>query len=300
MLAIHEPGDVLRRLVRWAEGREAVRALLLTSSRANPVAHVDILSDYDVLLVVEDVRPFFKDRSWLHDFGRVLVAYWDPLERDPEYGIERTGNVTHYADGLHIDFRLWQIPLMRRVAQASVLPSGLDDGYTVLLDKDLLCAGMRPPTYRAYIPTRPTEEAFRTWIQEFFSDVPYVAKCLCRDELLPARWCLDCDMKHVYLLRMLEWRMERDHGWSVPTGNLGKGLKNRLPGVIWSQLERTYVGAEIDDNWEALFATMALFRQVASEVADDLGYTYPHDLDKQVTAYAREVRSMQERAGTDG
>jgi hypothetical protein len=26
---------------------------------------VNALSDYDVMLVVEDVRPFFEDRSWL-------------------------------------------------------------------------------------------------------------------------------------------------------------------------------------------------------------------------------------------
>jgi aminoglycoside 6-adenylyltransferase len=293
MHTVHAPEDVLRRLVQWAERREAVRALLLTSSRANPAAHVDMFSDYDVLLVVTDIHPFFTDRSWLYDFGEVLVAYWDPIACDPEYGIERTGNVIHYADGLHLDFKVWPVRLMQRIAQAAVLPGGLDDGYAVLLDKDRVCAGMRPPTYRAYIPTRPTEDAYLLWIEEFFSDVPYVAKCLWRDELLPARQCLDCDMKQNYLVRMLEWRVERDYDWSLPTGWLGKGLKKRLSPVIWSQLERTYVGAGIDDTWEALFATIALFRQVGCEVADDLGYTYPHDVDERVTAYAQEVRSMQ-------
>jgi Streptomycin adenylyltransferase len=31
----------------------------------HPSAPVNALSDYDVMLVVEDVRPFFEDRSWL-------------------------------------------------------------------------------------------------------------------------------------------------------------------------------------------------------------------------------------------
>jgi hypothetical protein len=31
----------------------------------HPSAPVDALSDYDVMLVVEDVRPFIEDRSWL-------------------------------------------------------------------------------------------------------------------------------------------------------------------------------------------------------------------------------------------
>lgn len=68
-------------------------------------------------------------------------------------------------------------------------------------------------------------------------------------------------------------------------------MKKRLPPEIWSQLEDTYVGAGIAEIWQALFRTMALFRQVAIEVAADPGYTYPRDLDERVTAF---VRAMQE------
>ncbi len=182
--------------------------------------------------------------------------------------------------------------LTQRIAQAPDLPARLDDGYAVLVDKDHLLTGLRPPTYRTYIPARPSEETYQTMIQDFFSDAPYVAKCLWRDELLPAKWCLDYDMKYIYLLPMLEWRMERDHGWSVPTGNMGKGLKKRLPPEIWSELEATYAGADIAENWEALFRTMALFRRVALDVAADLGYTYPLDLDLRVTAYVQAMKDV--------
>jgi len=300
MIVANDPRDVVRRLVQWVDRKEVVRAMLLTSTRANPHMPVDVFSDYDVLLVVADIRPFFADRSWLRDFGQVLVVYWDPIYPEPAYGIEQTGNVTQYADGLKIDFTLWPVALAQRIAQAPVLPADLDVGYAVLVDKDHLTADMRPPTYRAYIPPRPAEDTYQTVIQDFFSDAPYVAKCLWRDELLPAKWCLDYDMKHIYLRRMLEWRMERDHGWSVPTGNLGKGLKKRLPPEIWSQLEGAYVGAGITDNWEALFRTMALFRRVAIDVADDLGYAYPHDLDQRVTAYVRAMKDVDHGAGSAG
>jgi aminoglycoside 6-adenylyltransferase len=299
MDATHDPHDVVRRLVQWADQQDLVRAMLLTSTRANPHVPVDVFSDYDVVLVVADIHPFFTDRSWLQDFGQVLVVYWDPIYPEPDYGIEQVGNVTQYADGLKIDFRLWPVALLHQITQAPVLPADLDVGYTVLVDKDHLTDGMRLPTYSAYIPTRPTDETYQTVIQDFFSDAPYVAKCLWRDELLPAKWCLDYDMKHNYLRPMLEWRVERDHGWSVPTGALGKGLKKRLPPEIWSQLESTYVGAGIADNWEALFRTMALFRQVAIDVADDLGYTYPHDLDRRVTTYVQSLKELDHGTETD-
>jgi aminoglycoside 6-adenylyltransferase len=244
------------------------------------------------VLVVTDIHPFFKDRAWLQDFGTVLVVYWDPIHPAPEYGVEQVSNVIQYEDGLKIDFTLWPVDLLRRIAAAPALPAELDAGYMVLVDKDHLTDGMRAPTYTAYIPTRPTNDAFQTAVEDFFSDAPYVAKCLWRDELLPAKWCLDYDMKHVYLRRVLEWRVELDHAWSMPTDAMGKGLKKHLPPNIWSELERAYAGAGMAENWEALFWTMALFRQVAIEVADRLGYAYPHDLDRRVTVYVQQIQCL--------
>ncbi len=287
----HSPEAVIEKLIQWAEQRDSIRAMLLTSTRSIPNASVDIFSDYDVILIVKDIHPFFEDRRWLEDFGEVLVVYWDPIY-PADFGTEKFGNVTQYSDGLKIDFTLCPMEWLRKILQAPALPAELDAGYRVLLDKDTLTRGMKPPTYTAYIPVQPTNDVYQKIIEEFFSDAPYVAKCLWRDELLPAKWCLDYDMKHVYLRPMLEWRMELDHHWSVPARILGKGLKKRLPPELWSQLEDTYAGADIAANWEALFRTMALFRRVAMEVGERLGYAYPLDLDQRVTDF---VKNMQQR-----
>ena len=288
-------GDpIIQRFIRWGREHQAVRAMFLTGSRANPNASADAWSDYDVLLVVEDVHPFSVDRAWLQDFGRVLVAYWDPIHPVPDFAdLEKVGNVVLFQDGLKIDFVLWPVELLRRLARSPALPANLDLGYAVLVDKDRLTAGIHAPTYTVYIPTPPTNETYQKVIEDFFSDVPYVAKCLRRDELMPAKYCLDFDMKHNFLRQMLDWRMECDRDWSVPTGFLGRGLKKSLPPEIWSQLESTYVGAGIEENWDALFRTLTLFRQVAVEVAEQLGYAYPYDMDRLVVAYAQEVKGME-------
>ncbi len=288
----HQPDDVFKKLIQWAGQRSSIRAMLLTSTRAVPGATVDDLSDYDVILIVEDIHPFYEDRSWLEDFGEVLVVYWDPIYPDPEHGSEKTANVTQYADGLKIDFTLWPVALFQKIIQAPTLDAELDAGYRVLLDKDHLTRDMKPPTHRAYIPTRPTNEAYQLLINDFFTDVPYMGKCLLRGELLPAKWCLDFDMKHVHLRPMLEWRMGVEHNWSVPTGSLGKGLKKKLPPEIWSRLEDTYAGANIQDNWEALFRTITLFREVAMQVGAGLGYEYPLELDQRVTAFVQRMHEM--------
>jgi len=285
--------DLIPALNQWAAMRSPIRAMLLTSTRAIPDAPIDALSDYDVILVVQDIHPFVTDRTWLNDLGEVLVVYWDPVHPDPVIGLDTCGNVTQYADGLKIDFTLWPVALFQQIVAAPVLPAELDAGYRVLLDKDHLTATLRPPTYMAYVPKPPSLATYQTLINDFLSDAPYVAKCLWRDELLPAKWCLDYDMKHVYLRQMLEWRMEIDHDWSVSAGFLGKGLKSHLSPDLWAHVEQTYAGAPIADNWYALAHTMALFRQVAVEVGTHLGYAYPDDLHQRVSAYVEQIKRLE-------
>lgn len=281
---------VIQQLTRWAEGQEAVRAMLLTSTRTRPDAGVDLFSDYDVILVVADIHPFFEDRGWLEDFGRVLVLYRDPIQL--EYGVERFAYITQYEDGLKIDFTLWPVEMLSQLVIASELPEYLDVGYVVLLDKDGRTAGLQPPTYAAHIPSPPTRAAYENRIEEFFHEATYVAKHLWRGDLMAAKYNLDQAMKMNNLRLMLEWRIEIDHGWSVKPGAYGKGLRRLLDTETWQELERTYVGAGEEENWEALFRTIDLFRRVAIEAGDHLGYPYPHELDLRVTAYLKKVQNL--------
>jgi aminoglycoside 6-adenylyltransferase len=285
-------GDVIATMMRWGESRTSVRAMLLTSTRAISTATIDPLSDYDIILVVDDIRPYVADRSWLSDFGDILIVYWDPVQPDPVYGIEQCGNVTQYVDGLKLDFTLWPVPLFRRIAAAPELPVELDAGHKVLLDKDNLAASMLPATGRAYIPAPPTRREYETWVNDFLSDAPYVAKCLWRDDLMPAKWCLDYDMKHVYLLKMLAWYIGVETNWSVPVGNLGKGMKKLLPAHFWNMLEQAFAGSGLEDNWRALDVTMELFRQVAVIVGAALGYGYPQELHQRVAEYVARIKRL--------
>jgi aminoglycoside 6-adenylyltransferase len=292
----HFSDEIIKTVIQWAEDLDPIRAVLLTSTRAIPSAPVDIFSDYDIVLIVKDIRPFYDDWTWLQNFGQVLVVYSDPIQPVADYGIEVFIDVTQYQDGLKIDFSLWPVELLQKIAVDPVLPAYLDIGYTVLLDKDQLTEGLTAPTYRAYIPTPPTEQTYQTVIENFLSDAPYVAKNLWRDELMPAKYSLDTVMKHKYLRQMLEWRMEIDHNWSMKPGAEGKGLKKGLPSLIWAELESTYVGAGTEENWEALFKTIDLFRKVAIEVGDSLEFIYPQDLHQRIMDYLYRVKQLDPQA----
>jgi aminoglycoside 6-adenylyltransferase len=281
---------VIQRLIDWARRRDSIRCLLLTSSRANPYAPVDALSDYDVLLGVTDVRAYHTDRSYLNELGEVLVVYHDPLRI--EAGFERFADITQYADGTKIDYTFYPTDYFQWLAAQPALPEDLNLGYQVLVDKDGLASGLQRPTHRAYIPTPPGEAEYLTVIEEFFHEATYVAKNLWRGELIFWKHCLDEMMKGQMLRRMLEWRMEIEHGWSVKTGVHGRGLQARTRPELWAALEATYTGADVEENWAALFETIALFRQVAQEVGEALGYAYPDKLERRVAAYLQWVQEL--------
>jgi len=285
---------VIRRLVQWAEDREDIRAVLLTSSRANPGAPMDIFSDYDIMFVVTDIRPYFDDRSYLNDYGSVLVVFKNPMGQDN--GFNRFGDITHYEDGTKIDYLFYPVEWLQWVTQQPELPPDLDLGYRVLLDKDHLTDDLKPPTHTAYIPSPPTDQMYQDLILEFWNDAAYTAKNLWRDNLISAKYNLDYIMKFQVLRRFLEWLMEIEHHWSVRPGTYGKGLKKWIPPELWAEFESTYVGAGIEENWEALFRTIDLFRKVAIEVGLHLGFVYPHDLDRRMMIYLNKVRNLDPNA----
>jgi len=291
---MQEEEPVIQSLVKWADGQPRVRAMVLTSSRAIPHAPVDVFSDYDVILALTEVRPFFEDRAWLEAFGRVLVLYRDPLHADG--GFETSGYVTQYENGLKIDFSLWPVEFLQQIAAGPELPVEFDAGYRVLLDKDGLTAGLKPPAHRGYIPEPPSETEYWTRVELLFHNATYVAKHLWRDDLTAAKSSLDGAMKQEDLLPMLEWLIEIDHGWSVKPGPYGRRLKKWLRADLWAELEDTYTGAGLEANWEAMFHTIALFRKVATEVGERLGYTYPHKLDRRAVAYLVRVRNLERGA----
>ncbi|MBI3242287.1 MAG: aminoglycoside 6-adenylyltransferase [Chloroflexi bacterium] len=286
----------IEKLQKWAADKEAVRAVLLTGNRVGPPGSYDALSDFDVVLVVRDVHPFHADRAWIGDFGVVLVTYWDALYADQETGLEIFANVIQYKSGLRIDFTLWPVEKARRVGQTLKLPAGLDVGYSVLVDKDNLATGFSAPTFMAFAQTRPSAVAFARFVEEFYSDAPAVAKYLMRGDSMPAKWVLDHDMKQVYLRRLLEWKIALDTDWNVQFRSLGKGLQWRMSDERWKQLQAGYAGSAIEDNWRALDATLAIFRDVGEDVAHRLGFAYPVELDRQVREFLRRYRREGEAA----
>lgn len=287
-----DESEVLARLLAWGEANDAIRALVLTSSRARRDDTVDPLSDYDVIVAVRDVSPFAAGYGWETALGRPLARWGDESTLLGERTVFR-GVV--YDDGVKVDYTFWPEALLDRVEDAPDLPGCLDVGYRVLLDKDEGTSGWARPTYRAHIPSPPTREEYQAQVEEFWWAMTYAAKALWRGEVVFAKFVVDYDTKLGPLRRFLEWGIEIEHGWSVRPGVFGRGLERLLPPDLAAELLGTYVGAAVGENWDALLRTTALFRRVAREVGVALGYEYPQAVDDGVTAHLEAVRALPPR-----
>ncbi len=264
--------------------------MMLVSSRAIPDSPaVDRYSDYDVILALRDVRPFYESREWLAAFGTVLAMYRDPMYE--EDGVQWSGNVVQFEEGLKVDFTLWPVEKVRRLAKAERLPVAIDAGYQVLLDKDRLTEGIKSPSYHGYIPKPPTEERYREEIANFFLCATYVAKYLLRDDVMAAKFLLDGEMKHENLRPILEWQIEIENDWKVKPGKHGRRIQWWLRPDLLADLKGTYAGAGIEENWQALDRLMDLMRKAGVEVAEQLGFNYPETIDRRTRNYLAKLKN---------
>lgn len=286
-----QPHDAFENhIIAWGRGRADVRALLITSTRAIPGGVTDALSDYDIILVVDDITPYHASRDWLAAFGAVLALFRDPITE--EFGSPSSGYVIQFEDHLKIDFTLWTPAALRHIAALPTLPDELDAGYRVLLDKEGLTASWSSPTYQAYVTQLPSEERYHEVVEMFYLDCIYVAKYIWRGDLNAAHRILNEMLKQEHLRPMLEWRMAIEHDWRLKPGPFMRRIETCLRPDLLEDLAQTYGGIQPDELWNSLYRTRDLMRKVSLEVADVLEFRYPESIEEKAMAYVAEIRQM--------
>ncbi|MEW9501007.1 aminoglycoside 6-adenylyltransferase [Jeotgalibacillus marinus] len=271
-------------LLNWAEKFESIRVVLQTSSRANPHAFKDRFTDYDIELFVEDLEWFLQDK-WLAQFGELIAAV--PL--NPMIDHQHLTRLVLFEDGTKIDFQIQHLDCLQKF---QTLPPEYDNGYQVLLDKDHLTEHFKAPSHTAYYVSPPTKEAYQELVNDFWWDTSYVAKSLWRDELFFAKYILDSIIRIVYLRPMIEWHLGVKYDWAVNPNKVGRWFKRYVDSDVWIEIEQTYAGGEIKDNWKSLFAMMDLFRKLAKEVGASLDYKYDDQIDEKLTQYCKDISTL--------
>lgn len=164
-------------------------------------------------------------------------------------------------------------------------------------DDDVVFVPPPPPEGAPHhVPEPPSEATFADVCNEFWWVAPHVAKGLARAETSYAHHHLDVVLRD-QLLTVLGWQVSAASGFRRGPGKHGRDLRRMLSRETWARFEVTYAGADPDATWTALEAMTDLFRDVAADVAQRFGLTYPWRDDVRVTAHLRRVRAAGDGAG---
>ena len=272
-------------IIAWAEDNPDVRASLLTSSLVNPLAPVDEYSDLDIELVFTDRVKYASDDIWLHNFGIPIAVF---NEADALVGRSISVKMVLYKDRGKVDFILHDVPGFEAQVRLSEMPAHWDIGYKVLVDKDGLTKYLKSPTYQASIIKKPPREQFEKLLFDFWWDTTYVAKCLAREEIFYAKYMSETIIRTNYLVPLIEWWIASRHDWAITTNKHGRLFKKYLPEGLWTRVERTFSAADVRVNMEALQAMMDLVHELGGDLARELGYAYPLELEERIRRYVGE------------
>ncbi|OBZ08239.1 aminoglycoside 6-adenylyltransferase [Bacillus sp. FJAT-26390] len=274
-------------ILEVAQKDERIRAAYMNGSRTNPNVPKDIFQDYDIVYVVTETSSFVKDESWIKVFGELIIIH-EPDKIDESLGMKMDFDRSYtylmlFKDGNRIDLHI--------ETKESMLEGYVKDKLTVpLLDKDNCLPSIPAPSDIDYHVKRPTEAAYIGINNEFWWCLQNVAKGIWRDELPYAKQMFEPSKKS--LDEVVSWWIGMKYDFSISTGKMGKYFKNDLPGPYWELYKATYSDSSYEHMWDSIFAACDLFRTLSKEIAEAFSYSYPHNEDKNMTAYLERVRSL--------
>jgi aminoglycoside 6-adenylyltransferase len=280
--------EMLELIIKIAESDDRIRAVIMNGSRVNPQARRDLFQDFDIVYLVTDVSPFRDDRTWINQFGEMMILQMPEAMADPPPGNnERFVYLMQFTDGNRIDLTLLPVAKLHELRRDSL--------SLLLLDKDGIVEPFPAPNESNYLPIPPTAKAFSDCCNEFWWVCPYVAKGLWREEIIYAKYHLDWILRE-QLTKMLTWYVGVKTQFLRSPGKLGKHFKQYLEPELWARLEKTYADASYENTWDALYMMCELFRMTAKQVADHFGFDYPRSDDEKVSAHLKHVRSLPKNA----
>jgi aminoglycoside 6-adenylyltransferase len=270
---------LLDRILQWAQTEESIRAIILQGSHAAGLA--DSYSDYDLAIFCLTYAPYTKDEKWLSNIGQVWICVHEKIEQG--HAIFPTRLVI-FEDGIKVDFIFYTIDLLHHLAHTKLLPAEYDRGFSVLLDKESHTTLMPKASHKEKPSEKPSKQEFNEIVKEFWFEVYHVAIYLKRDDLWSVKFRSRSICDH-FLLKMIEWNEEAKCGWESTAPPLGKRIRSWVSEDTWNALHHVFAHFDSADSWLGLKATIELFRRLAIDTSSRLGYSYPDEIDKNISNF---------------
>ena len=241
------------------------------------------------MLLVRDPILFHDSDDWIHEIGPA----WLSLKHPGPFGDLPVRQVL-FEGALDFDIvALAAGTLGERLEDPSVafaLGGGFQGGFRALVDKDNEIANLELPHHPSPSDASDiTADDFDFVVNDFLFQVVWASKHLRRGELWAAKDDVDGYMK-ADLAQVIEWHAIAMRP-STNTRSGGRYLERWADPLIVERLADTFAAYEATAIARALIAMIQLFKDVASETAAALGFSYPQESHAVVYRWAIETLS---------
>lgn len=275
--------QLLERFVAWAETCLDIRGAIVVGSQARTDHPADEWSDVDIVVITTDPKHYLSTTDWLENIGKPWITFLEGTAVGNE--LERR---VLFEGGFDVDFVFLSKEGIQQAIQDSQILGVFRDGMRVVLDKDRELAQLQLILSSAEfpLPHPPMQSEFLEVINDFWYHAVWTAKKLRRGELWVAKSCCDFYMKRL-LLKMIEWQTRAIKGWNYNTWHRGRFLEEWAEPRVLERLKDVFAHYNKDDIKRALMATMDMFRGLAIETSERLGYDYPKLADGCATEWIK-------------
>lgn len=279
--------DILKKITKWSEKEDSIRALILLRSRAR-LSESDTLSDYDIAVFCTNTAFYTENEDWLKEVGKVWVCIKESLSFNESTFPSR---LVIFEGGVKIDFSFFPLDILKTLTQKEILPEEYQRGYLVFLDKDHLACNLKKPLFKKPQVLKPSEDVFLRVIEEFWFEAYHVAIYLKREDLFSVKF--RSNAMQSFLLKMIEWEYQAQNGWQYLPFPIGKQMASWTNKNTWKAMHSVFAHFDTKDSWDALFHTLKLFRSLSKELSKDLGFLYPESLDNHISSF---ILSLHEKS----
>ncbi|UCE66630.1 MAG: aminoglycoside 6-adenylyltransferase [Candidatus Zixiibacteriota bacterium] len=280
---IHELFEqFIDRFKRWAKKQDDIRGAYILGSRARKETPADEWSDLDLPIITSDPDRYISDISWLDNLGKHCLTFLEKTGTGRE--IERR---VLFEGGLDVDFPIIPYDLLKNHTLSPLDIIMLNRGYRILVDKDKELAAIVRGLPEPPEPVHPSLDEFDNNVNDFLYHAILAVKKFKRGELFYAKSVCDSYMKRL-LLSMISWHARAKHGLNYDVWHDGRFLEKWAEPEFVDGLKKTYAIYSARDFPRALRETMNLFRRIAVETAEMLGYQYPDKGDKYTVSIIKD------------
>ena len=269
--------EIIDRFVSYGGDSDFVRSAVVIGSRGRDDVEADEWSDLDIVIFADDIDYFLSEERWLDD----IADHWLTFVEDTPIGGAKERRVL-FEDALDVDFAILPADSFDDFKDDYDIRSTFSKGYNVLIDKDGMFEDIEFGLDETDEYQLPAEEEFDNLVKDFWYHVVWSGKKLLRGEMWIAKSCVDGYMKSK-LLKMIECYMVAEKGETVREE--GRFFEEWADDRIIDDIKGCFAHYDEDSIKIALENTMGIFRKLAVEVADEIGYEYDYTADEKCTGW---------------